>query len=49
LRDAARDAAVRGFDLKRRQLPAWESLVEDVVAGRRPPLDINHKTNVSSS
>jgi glycosyltransferase involved in cell wall biosynthesis len=49
LRDAARDAAFRGFDLKRRQLPAWESLVEDVVAGRRPPLDINHKTNVSSS
>ena len=41
LRDGARETAVRNFDLKTRQLPAWAGLIEDIVAGRRPALDLN--------
>lgn len=40
LRDAARRTAVERFDLKRRQLPRWEKLIADVIAGRRPELDL---------
>ena len=49
LRDAARTTAVRGFDLKRRQLPAWEALIDDIVAGRCPALDVNPKRDGSIS
>jgi glycosyltransferase involved in cell wall biosynthesis len=39
LRQQARATAVRHFDLKTRQLPRWERLIGDVIAGRRPQLD----------
>jgi glycosyltransferase involved in cell wall biosynthesis len=39
IREAARQTAVTQFDLKTRQLPLWERLIDDVVAGRRPSLD----------
>jgi glycosyltransferase involved in cell wall biosynthesis len=41
LRDRARETAVRDFDLKTRQLPGWEALIGDIVAGRRPALDLD--------
>ena len=41
LRDGARETAVQNFDLKTRQLPAWAGLIEDIIAGRRPALDLN--------
>jgi glycosyltransferase involved in cell wall biosynthesis len=36
LRAAARRTAVNKFDLKRRQLPRWLQLIEDISNGRRP-------------
>jgi glycosyltransferase involved in cell wall biosynthesis len=36
LRNAARRTAVRNFDLKRRQLPRWGKLLDDLVNGREP-------------
>jgi glycosyltransferase involved in cell wall biosynthesis len=36
LRANARETAVSGFDLKRRQLPLWETLVRDLIAGHEP-------------
>ncbi len=41
LRDHARETAVQYFDLKSRQLPAWEGVINDIIAGRRPNLDLN--------
>jgi len=41
LRHRARETAVCDFDLKTRQLPGWEALVADIVAGRRPALDLD--------
>jgi glycosyltransferase involved in cell wall biosynthesis len=41
LREAARDTAVRDFDLKTRALPRWTALLDDLVAGRRPALNID--------
>jgi len=38
LRQAARDTAVRSFDLKSRQLPLWERLIDDLIERRRPSL-----------
>jgi glycosyltransferase involved in cell wall biosynthesis len=38
LRRAARDTAVQAFDLKSRQLPLWERLIEDLLERRRPAL-----------
>lgn len=35
----ARETAVTEFDLKRRQIPRWERLFDDIVAGRRPALE----------
>jgi glycosyltransferase involved in cell wall biosynthesis len=35
LRDRARETAVRLFDLKRRQLPRWHRLLEEMTEGRR--------------
>ena len=39
LRKAARKTAVDRFDLKKRILPRWQALFDDMIAGRRPPLD----------
>ena len=36
IRDGARQTAVTRFDLKRRQLPRWKKLLDDLVCGRRP-------------
>jgi glycosyltransferase involved in cell wall biosynthesis len=36
LRKAARRTAVKSFDLKRRQLPRWGKLLDDLVNGREP-------------
>jgi glycosyltransferase involved in cell wall biosynthesis len=36
LREAARRTAVTRFDLKRRQLPRWHRLIDDLVNRRRP-------------
>jgi glycosyltransferase involved in cell wall biosynthesis len=36
LRDAARETAVKHFDLKRVLLPRWMSLFDDLIEGRRP-------------
>lgn len=41
LRDRARATAVKRYDLKTRQLPRWERLIEDVIDGRLPRLDPN--------
>jgi glycosyltransferase involved in cell wall biosynthesis len=41
MRRRARETAVRDFDLKTRQLPGWAALVADIVAGRRPALDLD--------
>lgn len=38
LRDRARETVLQGFDLKRCQLPRWKSLIDDIIAGRRPEL-----------
>ncbi|MBK8176759.1 MAG: glycosyltransferase family 4 protein [Rhodospirillales bacterium] len=38
IRERARETAVRDFDLKRRQLPRWQSLFLDIVNERRPAL-----------
>jgi glycosyltransferase involved in cell wall biosynthesis len=38
LRMAARQTAVRDFDLETRQLPRWSALIEDLIQGRRPSL-----------
>jgi glycosyltransferase involved in cell wall biosynthesis len=38
MRDAARATAVRDFDLTSVALPRWLSVIDDLVAGRRPPL-----------
>jgi glycosyltransferase involved in cell wall biosynthesis len=35
---AARALAVSRYDLQSRQLPLWDALIEDLVAGRRPAL-----------
>jgi glycosyltransferase involved in cell wall biosynthesis len=35
---AARQTATQGFDLKSRQLPLWDRLIEDLVEGRRPQI-----------
>jgi glycosyltransferase involved in cell wall biosynthesis len=40
LGDAARTLAVARYDLQRRQLPLWETLIGDLVAGRRPSLNL---------
>lgn len=40
VRDAARETAVTRFDLSRRQLPRWERLIDDLLEGRRPALDM---------
>jgi glycosyltransferase involved in cell wall biosynthesis len=39
LRDAARQTAIADFDLRARQLPRWEALIDDLLNGRRPVLD----------
>lgn len=39
LRDAARQTALRRFDVKSRMLPCWEKMLADIIAGRRPVLD----------
>jgi glycosyltransferase involved in cell wall biosynthesis len=36
MRDAARRTAVRRFDLKRRLLPRWTRLIDDVLDGKHP-------------
>jgi glycosyltransferase involved in cell wall biosynthesis len=36
LRAGARRTAVTRFDLKRRQLPRWLKLIDDLCNGRRP-------------
>ena len=41
LRDAARRTAVENFALKTRQLPRWVGLIDDLLAGQRPPLDLS--------
>lgn len=41
LRDAARQTAVSRFDLKTQALPQWLRLTEDLVAGRRPDLNLS--------
>ncbi len=38
LRIAARETAVRDFDLKTRALPRWRAMIDDMIAGRKPPL-----------
>ena len=38
LRAAARETAVRDFDLRTVTLPRWLRLLDDLIAGRRPPL-----------
>jgi glycosyltransferase involved in cell wall biosynthesis len=38
LRLAARETAVRDFDLNTRLLPRWMTLIDDLIAGRRPAL-----------
>src|SRR5262249_29207773 len=37
IRAAARETAIRRFDFKRRQLPLWTCLLEQLVAGETPP------------
>jgi glycosyltransferase involved in cell wall biosynthesis len=39
LRDAARRTAIEQFDLRSRQIPWWETLIGDLLDGRRPVLD----------
>jgi len=39
MRDAARAAAVRNFDLDTRIMPAWLQLIDDLVNHRRPSLN----------
>jgi glycosyltransferase involved in cell wall biosynthesis len=41
LRDAARQTAVAGFDLKTRMLPRWDRMLTDLIEGRRPAVDQN--------
>jgi hypothetical protein len=41
LRDAARRTAVENFALKTRQLPRWVGLIDDLLAGQRPPPDLS--------
>jgi glycosyltransferase involved in cell wall biosynthesis len=41
LREAARATALAQFDLKRLMLPRWIALFEDLIEGRRPPLDLS--------
>lgn len=41
IRDRARETVIRKFDLKGRQLPLWERLIGDIIAGRRPELDFD--------
>ena len=41
LRQAARKTAVERFDLKTRLLPLWDRLVDDMLEGRRPSLNLN--------
>ena len=41
LRDRARETVREGFDLKRRQLPLWQGLIDDIIEGRRPELNLN--------
>ena len=41
LRAAARQTAVNRFDLKTRTLPKWTALLDDLVAGRRPDLNLD--------
>jgi glycosyltransferase involved in cell wall biosynthesis len=41
IRRRARQTAVEGFDLKTRQLPNWEALIGDIIAGRRPQHDFH--------
>jgi len=40
LRLAARETAVRDFDLTTRVLPRWTALFDDLIAGRRPTLSV---------
>ena len=39
MRDRARAAAIRNFDLKTRIMPAWLQLIDDLVSHRRPSLN----------
>ena len=41
LRDAARRTAIAKFDLKRRQLPRWKKLIDDLLNDRRPRIGKN--------
>jgi glycosyltransferase involved in cell wall biosynthesis len=38
LRRAARETAVRDFDLKTKTLPKWKALFDDLMNGRRPSI-----------
>jgi glycosyltransferase involved in cell wall biosynthesis len=39
LRRAARQTAINRYDLRRRQLPAWAKLLDDLKRGRTPQTD----------
>ena len=39
IRTAARRTAIKRYDLKKRQLPRWVRLFEDLIAGREPARD----------
>jgi glycosyltransferase involved in cell wall biosynthesis len=40
LRARARETVIANFDLRRRQLPRWEGLIDDIVNERRPPISL---------
>jgi glycosyltransferase involved in cell wall biosynthesis len=40
LRARARETVIANFDLRRRQLPRWEGLIDDIVNERRPPINL---------
>jgi glycosyltransferase involved in cell wall biosynthesis len=40
MREAARRTAVSRFDFKRRQLPQWQQLLQSLMQGQRPGLDM---------
>jgi glycosyltransferase involved in cell wall biosynthesis len=40
MRAAARQTAVRHFDFKRRQLPQWRRLLQQLIEGERPAIDM---------
>ena len=40
MREAARQTALTHFDFKRRQLPQWQQLLQSLMEGERPALDM---------